>query len=423
MPGRTRGRHRTKARENGAASWVRLVRILLVHQNFPGQFRQLAPHLERQGHELVAVASHDRPINLSGRMLRYPEPAKPPSLPHGSALWHEGLVRAWNVAELAEQLDRSGWKPDRILAHSGWGETLGLAQLWPDVKQVIWPELWLLPLHGGYGVDPMKPAVNLHSKLEQIGRNALTRAALADASAWVLPTQHQAQSLPSEFQDHRLHIIHEGIDTQIAKPNPDVSFEVRGIRIDRFVPTITFVNRNLERLRGFDLFMRALPQIQQQHPTVRILIVGDNNSGYGGSLGGESSLKERMLKELSGQLDLDRIHFLGRVPHPVLMAVLQASWVHDYLSYPFILGWSLLEAMACGCCIVGSEGMPVAEAITDGVDGVLTPMDQPQALADHVLSLLANQQLREGYGKAARRHSLMYDQRLTLKALTQLIAA
>ena len=101
------------------------MRILLIHQNFPGQFRQLAPHLERLGHELVAIASHDRPINLSGRVLRYPEPAKQPSLPHGSALWREGLARAGSVARLAEQLDEAGWKPDRILAHSGWGETLG----------------------------------------------------------------------------------------------------------------------------------------------------------------------------------------------------------------------------------------------------------------------------------------------------------
>ena len=399
------------------------MRILLIHQNFPGQFRQLAPHLEGLGHELVAIASHDRPIDLSGRVLRYPEPAKQPSLPHGSALWHEGLARAWRVARLAEKLDETGWRPDCILAHSGWGETLGLAQLWPDVKQVLWPELWLLPLHGGYGVDPLKPPVNLHSKLEQIGRNSLTRAALADASAWVLPTQHQAQSLPREFRDQRLHVIHEGIDTHIAKPNPGVSFEVRGVQIDRSVPTITFVNRNLERLRGFDLFMRALPRIQQQYPSVRVLIVGDNESGYGGSVEGEETLKKIMLKELSGQLDMSRIHFLGRVPHPVLMARFQASWVHVYLSYPFILGWSLLEAMACGCCIVGSEGMPVAEAISDGVNGVLTPMDQPQALADRVLSLLVNQQARERYGKSARRHSLMYDKRLTLKALTQIIGA
>ena len=169
--------------------------------------------------------------------------------------------------------------------------------------------------------------------------------------------------------------------------------------------------------------MRSLPRIQQQHSSVRVLIVGDNESGYGGSVEGEASMKERMLKELSGQLDLNRIHFLGRVPHPVLMAIFQASWVHVYLSYPFILGWSLLEAMACGCCIVGSQGMPVAEAISDGTDGLLTPMDQPNGLADRVLSMLSDRQTRENYGKAARRRSLMYDQRLTLKALTDLISS
>ena len=105
------------------------------------------------------------------------------------------------------------------------------------------------------------------------------------------------------------------------------------------------------------------------------------------------------------------------------MALFQASWVHVYLSYPFILGWSLLEAMACGCCIVGSEGMPVAEAISNGTDGVLTPLDQPQALADRILALLSNQQARERYGKAARRRALMYDQRLMLKSLTHVIGA
>ena len=186
----------------------------------------------------------------------------------------------------------------------------------------------------------------------------MTRAALADATAWVMPTEHQANSLPREFCDQRLHVIHEGIDTQLARPNPSVTFSLRGITIDRSVPTITLVNRNLERLRGFDVFMRALPNILANQPLARVLIVGDNEPGYGGE-GGSMSLRERMLKELEGKLDLSRIHFLGRIPHPQLMAVLQASWVHVYLSFPFILGWSLIEAMACGCCIVGSRGMPV----------------------------------------------------------------
>ena len=151
-------------------SWVGLVRILLIHQNFPGQFRQLAPHLEGLGHELVAIASHNRPIDLNGRVLRYPEPAKQPSLPHGSALWHEGLARAGQVALLAEQLDGAVGS----LIGSSPGPAGAKPWVWrslPNVKQVIWPELWLLPLHGGYGVDPLKTPVNLHSKLEQIGLN------------------------------------------------------------------------------------------------------------------------------------------------------------------------------------------------------------------------------------------------------------
>mgnify|MGYP001285954859 CR=1 FL=1 len=169
------------------------------------------------------------------------------------------LYATTDLATLAWRAEH--WKPDRILGHSGWGETLGLSAIWPDVPQILWPELWIRPEHGGYGVDPLKPRVTLESQLDQLGRNAMTRAALADAMAWVLPTEHQANSLPSEFRNQRLHVIHEGIDTQLAQPNPAVSFELRGIKIDRSVPTITLVNRNLERLRGFDVFMRALPII------------------------------------------------------------------------------------------------------------------------------------------------------------------
>ena len=399
------------------------MRLLLIHQNFPGQFRQLAPHLEKRGHDLVAIASHQRPIALKGRVLRYEEPPGLTSVPLGTQIWHEGLERAARVARIAEQLEQAGWCPDLILAHTGWGETLGLKEVWPAVPQILWPELWVRPEHGGYGIDPLKPPAGLNSRLEQLGRNALTRTALASALAWVLPTQHQAESLPAEFSDHRLHVIHEGIDTKLAHPNAEVNFEVNGARINRNVPTITFVNRNLERLRGFDVFMRSLPFIQKQHPKVRVLIVGDNEPGYGGGDRDAPPLRQRMMQELAGQLDLGRIHFLGRVPHPTLMALLQASWVHVYLSFPFVLGWSLLEAMACGCCIVGSRGMPVEEVIQHNVEGRLIPMDDPTILAKEVLNLLDNSDSRARFGAAARRRALLYDQRLTLAALTSLIEA
>jgi glycosyltransferase involved in cell wall biosynthesis len=400
------------------------VRLLLIHQNFPGQFRQLAPYLYQRGHELVAICSHQRPVGGGLRVLRYSEPPKPPGgLNLGQQLWHEGLLRAEAVARLCAGLEAQGWRPDRLLAHSGWGETLGVAEVWPNLPQILWPELWLLPEHGGHGSDPTLPPPALPQRLEQLGRNALTRVALDQACAWVAPTLHQARSLPPGFQGPRLHVIHEGIDTDLACPNPQVSYQVRGITIDRTVPTLTFVNRNLERLRGFDVFMRALPQLQRRWPELRILIVGDSNKGYGPPHASGQPLRQVMLQELGDQLDLERVHFLGRIPHPQLIALLQASWVHVYLSYPFVLGWSLLEAMACGCAIVGSRGMPVEEVIHNGVDGLLVPMDDPRALAQRVSALLEDPALRQQLGAAARRRALDFDQRRTLPRLAGLIEA
>ena len=396
------------------------MRILLIHQNFPGQFRQLTPYLQQRGHQLVAICSHGRPLPEGSdlRVLRYQEPQ-----PQGSPLWQETLERAKAVARLCRQLESEGWRPDRIAAHSGWGETLGLREVWPDAPQILWPELWLRPEHMGYGVDPLITTEPFEMQLDQLGRNALTRAALSMADAWVLPTRHQANSFPAEFQGKRMHVIHEGIDTQLARPNPEVSYEVRGVYIDRSVPTLTFVNRQLERLRGFDTLMRALPAIQKAYPRLRTLIVGDNDGGYGGGHPSGQALKQVMLEELRGQLDLERIHFLGRIPHPVLVTVLQASWVHVYLSYPFILGWSLLEAMACGCCIVGSEGMPVNEVIHNGVEGLLVPLNAPERLAQRVISLLGDAALRERFSAASRQAVLSWDQSTTLPQITTLLEA
>ncbi|QNI46823.1 glycosyltransferase [Synechococcus sp. A15-60] len=400
------------------------MKLLLLHQNFPGQFRQLTPCLIERGHQLLAICSHQRPLpEIEGlRVLRYDQP--PPmsgEWPYGTQLWHEALRRAESVGGFLQQLASEGWRPDRVLAHCGWGEALPVKEQWPEVPLLVWPELWLRPEHMGFGSDPLKGPVTSASLLANVGRNALAEASLAQATAWIVPTRHQANSFPAAYQNDRMHVVHEGIDTQLACPNPEVSYEVRGVRVNRSVPTITFVNRNLERLRGFDTFMRALPIIQRQHPTVRVVIVGDNEGGYGGADPSGLPLREVMLKELQGQLDLERIHFLGRIPHPYLISMLQASWVHIYLSYPFILGWSLLEAMGCGCCIVGSRGMPVEEVIHDGVQGVLVPMDDHERLAQRVLALIANPQLRDQLGRAARQASLAWDQSVTLPKLTALI--
>ena len=206
------------------------MRLLLIHQNFPGQFRQLAPHLEQRGHELVAIASHQRPVPLKGRLLRYEEPVALKGCPWVASFGMRALsvLLVWRIAE---QLKQEGWRPELILAHTGWGETLGLQEVWPTAPQILWPELWVRPEHGGYGVDPLKPPADLGTRLEQLGRNALTRTALAAARDWVAHPP-SGREFAVEFCDQRLHVIHEGIDTRLACPNPEVSFEVRGVRID-----------------------------------------------------------------------------------------------------------------------------------------------------------------------------------------------
>lgn len=391
------------------------MRILLIHQNYPGQFRQLIPFLQEDGHELRAICAHERPLPSDVQIQRYEAPdlsglSSASIAAPGLDYWADGLARAPQVAACAERWRREGWEPDLILGHSGWGETLLLDKVWPQCPSVIWPELWVKPQHAGIEMPPQGLGPTIQQLGDHSARNFLTRAALSSAKAWVLPTQYQADSFPSEFQDSRLNIIHEGINCDVACPREDVEYEVRGIRVNRSVPTVTFVNRNLESLRGFDVFMRALPMILHRHKNVRILIVGDNGPGYAGGRIDEVPLKQRMLSELDNQLDFDRVHFLGRIPYPSLLALLQASWVHVYLTKPFILGWSLLEAMACGCALVGSDGLPVSEVLKHRHNALLASVDDPSEVAASVIDLLSNSSLRLQLGQQARRDAMAWDQ-------------
>ena len=199
------------------------MRILLIHQNYPGQFRQLIPLLLRDGHELRAICAHRRPLPDDVPVQRYDGPdlsglAAASIAAPGLDYWAEGLARAPQVAFCAEQWRRDGWAPDLILGHSGWGETLLLHQVWPQCPSVVWPELWVQPHHAGIELPPHGPGPTLQQLADHSARNHLTRAAFASAKAWVMPTRYQAESLPEEFRDSRLHVIHEGINCDVACP-------------------------------------------------------------------------------------------------------------------------------------------------------------------------------------------------------------
>jgi glycosyltransferase involved in cell wall biosynthesis len=168
----------------------------------------------------------------------------------------------------------------------------------------------------------------------------------------------------------RITVLHEGVDTALVRPNANASFRVGDRRLTRDDEVITFVARNLEPYRGFHILMRALPEIQRRRPKCHVLIAGGDGTSYGYPAMPGTTYRETMLRELKGKLDLARIHFLGQIPYQSYLNLLQVSSAHIYLSYPFVLSWSFIEAMAAGCLLIGSATPPVLEVLQDRVNGL-----------------------------------------------------
>jgi glycosyltransferase involved in cell wall biosynthesis len=183
--------------------------------------------------------------------------------------------------------------------------------------------------------------------------------------------------------------VHEGVDTNQVRPDPTASLWLSGgLRLSRRHKVVTYVARDLEPYRGFHRFMRALPKVLQQQPAAQVLIVGDDGVSYGRRSERASSYRAQLVAELQGKLDLSRVHFLGRLPYQQYLTVLRISTVHVYLTYPFVLSWSLLEAMATGCFVIGSRTPPVEEVIRDGENGQLVDFFDEEGLADRITDAL-----------------------------------
>jgi len=211
--------------------------------------------------------------------------------------------------------------------------------------------------------------------------------AYAETDVIVCPTQFQASTLPAGLQG-RIRVFHEGVDISRAakKPNPTLT-SPSGQVLDGSKPIITFINRNFERLRGFHIFMRALPDLMARCPDAEVVIIGkDAGGGYGGNLPDQQTWKTKMLAEVGDHLDLSRLHFTGPLAHDDMISALSMSWAHVYYTYPFVLSWSLVEAMACECLILGSDTAPVRDAITSGDNGLLNDFFNVRALSDAMVA-------------------------------------
>ncbi len=357
--------------------------LLLIHQNHPGQFRDLTPALERRGHRVLGLGASPR-----GQRLDYAWQA--PALPAGlvDPLLETNLHRAARVQGRCLQLREQGYRPDAVIAHSGWGELLYLADIWPEAVLIAYPELYATPLLLGYGFDADlgEPSPALRAQWRR--GNLMGLAAVADADACVVPTRFARDTFPPHLRS-RFHVLHEGI----ALPTTTGTTSLRlqdGTTLVKGDPVITFASRNLEPLRGFRSFLRALPAVLAARPDTRAVIVGGTGSGYGAPSSHPGGHKGELLALLGHRLPLERVHFLPPLAHRDLLALFRISAAHVHLSYPYALSWSLLEAMASGALVVGSDNPPLNEVIQHGHNGLLVPFNDSDRLTETLLAVLAD---------------------------------
>jgi len=374
------------------------MRLLLVHQNFPGQFRDLGPALCDRGHELKAIGSSQRPSDPRIEVLRYEHNLGERSGIHAHSLEvDEWIRRSEKVAELAIELKRRGWAPDVMLAHPGWGEALLLRQIFPSTPLVIWPELWLRPDH--LGIDPAEMHLGQMQYLRI--KDWLIDGAMADASVAVLPTRYQASTFPERWQN-KITVLHEGVaETLLELPRLQQLTIADKITLGPNVPVVTFISRNLEPMRGFPTFMRALPSLLANHPSVQIVIVGGDEVSYSSAPENGRNWRDLMLEELGERIDTNRVHLFGRIPHDQLQKLYRRSDLHVYLSKAFVLSWSLIEIMACGTPVLAAANPMMEELINPGVNGELWD-GQSENLSEAILSILKNPDQLKLWGLKAK---------------------
>lgn len=367
--------------------------ILFIHQNFPGQYKHLAPLLAADPANRVA-AMHMKPAL--------------PALPGITAVcstvnrgnttgihpWlletESKVIRGEASWRTACRLRDEGFTPDVICAHPGWGESLFMKEVWPEARLLCFFEYYYHARGQDVGFDPEFPP-SPEDPCRQRLKNINNLLALEACDAGVSPTSYQRSLHPAQYLD-KIHVIHDGIDTDAIIPNPGVALTLHesGVSLTRRDEVITFVNRNLEPYRGWHIFARALPELLALRPKAHVLIVGGDDVNYGPRPADGVSYKRRYLAEVVDRLDMRRVHFLGYIPHASFLAVLQLSAAHVYLTYPFVLSWSMLEAMSAGALVIGSRTAPVEEVIRHGENGLLVDFFSPGELAAAVDEALSH---------------------------------
>lgn len=390
-------------------------KVLIIHQNYPGQFGLLTEALRARGDMVVAIGGPTSRQVEGVPLARWQQRrGSTPNLFYQAVRAEADLIRAEAGQQAAALLKERGFTPDIIVAHPAWGETVHLRTAYPDVPQILFGELYYRSRGLDSDFDPEFDTPHIRDDMRVHAKNAVQTLALTTADRIVCPTRFQANTFPRLFQP-MIDVVHEGIDTERARKRPAMLQLPNGMRLDGSTPVITFINRRFERLRGFHIFMRALPDFLRALPEAHVVLIGEEQGvSYGAALPDGQQWKDRMLAEVGDRLDLNRVHFLGRVEHDRMIDALSISWGHVYYTYPFVLSWSLLEAMSCECLIIGSDTAPVREVVEDGANGVLNDFFDAPALTAAMVRAVREPEAFTAMRKAARATVVpRYDSRLT----------
>jgi glycosyltransferase involved in cell wall biosynthesis len=364
------------------------MRILLLHPNFPAQFRHLATTLANNPKHQVVFGTMRQQSSIPGvrKLIYQPSREVHPTTHQYVRNLESAVLQGQAIYRTAQQLKAEGFIPDVVYGHSGWGPTLFIKDIFPKTKLFCYFE-WFYHAHGSDAdFDPTEP-LNADAEAHIRIKNAPLLLDLYSCDAGLSPTNWQHQQFPKEFQP-KIRVMHDGVDTSFFHPNPNAKLVLPhlGLDLSQAEEIVTYATRGMEPYRGFPQFMEAVSFIQQRRPNCHVVVMGEDRIVYGKQLPDGKTYKQLMLEKLP--LDLSRLHFTGSLPYEQYLQVLQASSVHIYLTRPFVLSWSMLESMATGCLIIGSRTAPVMEFIKDGKNGLLVDLLSSEQIADRVDEVL-----------------------------------
>lgn len=361
-------------------------KILFIHDNFPAQFGEFGQWLAGLGWDVTFATAKASARSEDMRILRYGPHRTPSAQTHPYAQpMDRAAINGQGFARVALAARRGGYRPDIIVAHSGWGSGMFARDVFPQARFVAYCEWWyrhpgvdtayLAQLTGREAVG--SPDAPMHER----ARNAPIAMDIAASDAAVCPAHFQAAQFPDPLR-RALTVQHDGIDTDYYRPDPAALRSTLGGLVAEDAHVVTYATRGMEPHRGFPQFMASLPRILAADSKSVAVIAGENRVAYGGDGERKIDWKARALKE--NDLDPSRVRFVGTLARDAYRELLRRADAHVYLTVPFVLSWSMLEAMSAGCALVLSDTEPVREFAGED-EALLVDMSNSAAISEAVL--------------------------------------